>query len=114
RLAGRLPDLDLAPDLVLDGAMQGPKRVDVLELRLDSELVRTMLANGHVRLCPQLAFLHVGLRGPDIAEDRAQAHGKIARLIGASQVRLADSLHQRQPGPVEVGVGPGPGMPLIA
>src|SRR5262249_34965138 len=43
----RLQHVDLAVDLVLDRAVEGPERVDVLELRLDAEGVGAGAPNRH-------------------------------------------------------------------
>ena len=84
--------------------MQSAKRVDVLELGLDAELLRPRAPDRDVRLGAQLALLHVRLGGADRAQQRAQLHRVVARLVGGAQVRLADDLHQRHARPVQVDV----------
>src|SRR5207237_915374 len=81
--AAGLQDLDLAPDLVLDGPVERAERVDVLQLGLDAQLLRAGRPHGDVGLCPELALLHVGLRGADRAQDRPERDGVVARLVGA-------------------------------
>ena len=55
-----------------------------------------------VRLDPHLAALHVGVRGPDRAQQELQLLGVAARLLGGADVGIGDDLHERRARPVEV------------
>jgi len=55
-----------------------------------------------VRLDPQLAMLHVGVRGADRSEQQLEFLGIAARLFGRSDLGLGDDLHQRRARSIEV------------
>ena len=82
--------------------MQGPERVDVLQLGLDAKLIGSGAADRDVRLCAQLAFLHIGLRRADRAQQRTKLHGVVARLVGGAEVWFAHDLHQGHASAIEV------------
>jgi hypothetical protein len=86
-LAG-IEDGGLALDLERDRPLHGPERVHVLDLDLGPERLRPPPAERHVRLDPQLAALHVGVRRADRADPAEH------RLDPGDELLDAEGLHQ--------------------
>ena len=103
-LAATLNDLDLAPRLVLDRLLHEADRVDVLDLAARAQLA-ARLAHRDVDVAAHRAFVHVAVAGAEIAHDRAQLGEVGRRLVGRAHVGLADDLHQRHAGAVEIDIG---------
>ena len=85
----------LALDLVGDGALDRPERVHVLDLGPGAERLRAAGAQRDVRLDPHLAVLHLRVGDVDGAEQQPELLGIAASLLGGSDVRLGDDLHER-------------------
>src|SRR5689334_5099483 len=67
-----LDDRDLATCLALNRLTDEADRIDVLDLATRAELPRTGTANRNIYVGAEIAFFHVAIAGPEIAQDRAQ------------------------------------------
>ena len=92
----------LALDLELDGTVDGPEGVHVLDLYLGAELGPPSLAQRDVGVAPELPRLHVAVVDSQVLQDRTQPHHVLARLVGAAKLGFAHDLHQGHTSAVEV------------
>ena len=114
-LAAVLENLDLPARLVLDGLLDEPVGVDVLDLAARAQvaevagraelLIRARAADRDVHVGPQVALLHVSVAGAQVDQDRPQLLHVGGRLLRTAHVRPRDDLHQRGAGPVEIDEG---------
>ena len=92
-----LDEVDLALDLVGDGPLDEPERVDVLDLRAGTEGPGAGRPHGHVGVAAEGAFLHVAVADAEPAHqgvDLAHAGGRLGRSV---EGRLGHDLEERGP-----------------
>ena len=97
-----LDEVDLALDLVGDGPLDEPERVDVLDLRAGTEGPGTGRPHGHVGVAAEGAFLHVAVADAEPAHQGVDLPHAGRRLGRAVEGRLGHDLEERRPRPVEV------------
>ena len=78
--------------------------IDVLDLAARAE-VASGLSDRHVDVGAQVSLLHVAVASAEIAKDAAQLRDVGLCLLGGSQIRLRDDLHQRDARAVQIDVG---------
>ncbi len=103
-LAAGFEDVDLPARLDLDRLADEADGVDVLDLAARAEL-GAGLPDRDVDVGAQVALLHVGVGGAEIAQDGAQLGHVRLRLLGGAHVGTRHDLHQRDARAVEVDVG---------
>src|SRR5207248_3307526 len=106
RLLHDLPAaLDLAHllvDLVLDGLPHEAEGIDVLQLHARAQLFRAARPHADVRVAAEGAFFEISVVDPEIDQTEAQRLEVLARFFRGAQVGLADDLHQRHAGAVQI------------
>ncbi len=96
--------LRLPRDLELEGALQRPERVQVLDLRAGAERGLAVPAQRHVRIAPEAALFHVGVRRADGHERGPQAPREFGGVFGRGEVGLGDDLDEGHTAAVEIEV----------
>ena len=122
-LRGRIPEpcflhdpfagverVDLALNLVRDGLVHEPERVEVLDLRFRAERRRAGRTHRHVGVAAQAALLHVPVVDAKRDEQLAQVAEKRRRVFRCAQIRLGDDLDERRAGAVQIDVTPAIGI----
>ena len=94
--------LRLAADLVLQRAVHGSERVEVLDLDFGSEPGFADGSQGHVDVAAQLAFFHVGITDAERPQDGAQLLQIRTGFVGGADLWLRDHLHERHARTIEV------------
>ena len=92
----------LALKLILQSAVDGAEAVHVFDLYLDAEPVAAPGADADIGVAAEAPLLHVAGGYADVLEDGAQGDEVLTRLLGRTQVRLSDDLHERNAGAVDV------------
>ena len=100
--AAVLQHLRLPRDLGGDPLLHPLDRVQVLDLGLGSELVRSEGADRHVRVAAQVPLLHVAVRDLEPAHQPPQRHEERGALGGRAEHGLRHHLQERHAGAVEV------------
>ena len=94
--AARLEDGDLARQLGLEGLLQEPEAVHVLQLGTRAEPLGAGGAHADVGVPADLAFFHVAGAHAQTDHQVAQLLKKLAGRLGRGNVGLADDLDQRR------------------
>ena len=94
--------LGLAGDLEMDRAADGGEGVEVFQLHLRAEGVGFLFAEGDVHVAAEVALFHVGVGGSAFEEDELERAEVGDGLLGGLEIRLADDLHERGAGAVEI------------
>src|ERR687897_164515 len=92
----------MALDLVLDGPLDVAERVQVLDFGLHAERLRAGGTDGHVRVAPQAALLHVAVVDADADEDGAQPREELCSVGGRPEIRPRDDFDERNTAAIEV------------
>ena len=87
--------LRLAADLELEGALDVPERVHVLDLDLRAELAGAARPKRHVRVAAQRPLLHVAAGDAEVDQHSAERLEVRGSLLGRAQVGLGDGFHER-------------------
>ena len=87
--------LDLARDFVFDRLLDETERIEILDFSPGAVFGRSLGPHRDVNVAAQVAFLHLAVRGIDVAQDVAQLAQVGAGLFGRSDIGLADDLDQR-------------------
>ncbi len=69
------------------------------------KLLLLLRAHGNIAVASQLAFLHVGVAHAAINQDLLERGQESERLLRRIDLRLADDLHERRSGAVEIDRG---------
>src|SRR3954466_4116592 len=91
----------LALDLVLERALNVPKRVQVLDLRLDAKWLPAA-PHRYVGIAPEAAFFHVAVGHTRRDENRAHPAEVLSRLRRRTHVGMADDLDERHAAAIEI------------
>ncbi len=94
--AALLEHLGLTADLVGKAVVQALERVEVLELGLHAELLRSAPTQAHVAVAAQRPLLHRAVRDADGQVDLTQLLHEQARFLGRAQVGLSHELDERR------------------
>src|SRR5690606_11792041 len=97
----RCPQLTLACELEVEGALDVAEGVHVLDLRLRAERLARP-AGRDVRVDAQTSLLHVAITHLQVLERLEQADEEVTSLGGGADIRLRYDLDQRDAGAVEV------------
>src|SRR5690606_23853473 len=94
--------LDLATGLVLDGALEKPERVDVLDFAAGAKFFLTDGAYRDVGIDAEGAFLHVVVAYPEPYHQPMQGAGVSHSRGGRSHLGFGHDLEQRGTGTIQV------------
>ena len=94
--------IDLAPRFVLDGASEGPQRVEVLDLAPRPERRDVVVSHGNVGVDTHRTFLHARVGHLGGQQDVAQLAHILTLLLGPTKVWPAHDLDERHAGAVVV------------
>ena len=98
----RFEDADLTQDLVIDGVLHEPERVDVLELGARAEPVLAAEPDRNVGVAAKLALLHVGLGDLEPADEPVQRPHELGGFLGGPDLRCRDDLDERNARTIEI------------
>src|SRR5262249_29042173 len=95
---------DLAIDLVFNGLLQEPQRIDVFDLGPDAELRFARAPHRDVRVASQIALFHVAVAHAYVLQRATQEADVIISLPTRTEIRLGDYFEQRRACAVKIDI----------
>ena len=88
--------------LIAQRAVYGAEAVHILDFNLSPKFVRASGPDADIGVAAKVALLHIRAADADVAQYGLELRQVAARLVGATHIRLADNLHQRRAGAIDV------------